>query len=185
MNDSLLLLSNFVRNPKEVGAVVPSSKFLTNEIIKNIDFEKSKYIVEQGPGLGTMTKLILKKVNQNTTLFCFEVNKKFCNYLSKNIHDKRVKIIRASAEEMSVALRKFDISKVDCIISGIPFSYFPKKKKEKIIQEIKNSLNDNGRFILYQYTNGLSRMLESYFNKVDRKFVAFNVPPSFVYVCEK
>lgn len=185
MKDSLLLLSNFVRNPKEVGAVVPSSKFLTRGIIKNIDFKNSKYIVEQGPGLGTMTKVILEKVNQNTNLFCFEVNKKFCNYLSKNIKDKRLRVVRVSAEKMNVYLQKFNIPKVDCVISGIPFSYFPKKKKEKIIQEIKNSLNDKGRFILYQYTNGLLRLLEAHFAKVEMKFVPLNIPPCFVYICEK
>ena len=65
MNDSLLLLSNFIKNPKETGAVAPSSRFLTKEIIRNIDFKASKNIVELGPGLGTFTKAILKKANAN------------------------------------------------------------------------------------------------------------------------
>ena len=71
MNDSLLLLSSFIKKPKETGAVAPSSKSLTKEIIKNIDFKSSRNIVELGPGLGTFTKAILKRANLTTKLFCF------------------------------------------------------------------------------------------------------------------
>ena len=77
MNDSLLMLSSFMKKPKEIGAIAPSSKFLTNEIIKSIDFSNSDCIVELGPGLGTFTKPLLKKANPKTKLLCFEINKKF------------------------------------------------------------------------------------------------------------
>ena len=36
MNDSLLMLSSFIKKPKETGAIAPSSKFLAKEIIKSI-----------------------------------------------------------------------------------------------------------------------------------------------------
>ena len=185
MKDHLLLLSNFIKNPREVGAVAPSSRFLTKEIIKNIDFETSKNIVELGPGLGTFTKQILKKANPNAKLFCFEVNEKFCSYLAKNIVDERMTIIRAGAENISSNLKKFNIKNVDCIVSGLPFLNFSEQKKMEIIREVKNSLNDNGKLILFQYTNGLSKALESCFSKISRTFVPLNMPPAFVYVCEK
>ena len=185
MNDSLLLFSNFIKNPSEVGAVAPSSRFLTKEIIGSIDFKMSKNIIELGPGVGTFTKAILKKAKPETRLLCFEVNKKFCRYMAKNISDKRLKIVNAGAEEISVNLKKFKMKDADCIVSGLPFQNFSVAKKARLLQEINNSLSDEGKFILFQYTNGLSKMLESYFSKVNRKFVPLNVPPSFVYVCEK
>ena len=185
MNDSLLLLSNFIKNPKEVGAVAPSSKFLTREIMKNINFETSRNIVELGPGLGTFTKSILKKAKPDARLFCFEVNKKFCSYLEKNITDDRLIVIRAGAESLGSSLKKLGIQEAGCIVSGLPFLNFSDSKKNMILKEVKNSLSEKGRFILFQYTNGLSRLLESYFSKVDRKFVPLNMPPSFIYICEK
>ena len=185
MNDSLLLLKNFIKNPKEVGAVVPSSKFLTKKIVGAIDFKRSKAIVELGPGLGTFTKAILKKSKPNAKVFCFEVSKKFCSYLTKNVIDKRLTIINASAEKLNSNLKKINIKEVDCIVSGLPFLNFSNAKKRKILNEVKNSLNEKGKFILFQYTNELSKMLKSHFNKVERKFVPLNVPPSFVYVCER
>ena len=185
MNDSLLLLSNFIKNPKETGAVATSSKFLTKEIVRNIDFNASKNIVELGPGLGTFTKPILKKANPNAKLLCFEVNKKFCSYLAKNIIDDRLIVIKAGAEKISGNLKKLKIKKVDCVVSGLPFLNFPESKKRKILEEVKNSLSDNGRFVLFQYTDGLGKLLESHFSKVSRTFVPINIPPAFVYVCEK
>ena len=185
MKDSLLLLSNFIKNPKEVGAVMPSSKFLTREIIRNINFKTSKNIVELGPGLGTFTKAILGKAKPSTKLFCFEVNKKFCSYLAERIVDKRLIVINAGAEKLSRNLKRLSIKEVDCIVSGLPFLNFSNEKIIEIFGEVKNSLSDNGRFILFQYTNGVSELLKSRFNKVERRFVPLNVPPAFVYICEK
>ena len=185
MKDTLLLFSSFIKNPKQVGAVAPSSRFLTGKIVGNIDFKKAKNIVELGPGLGTFTRAILKKASPDAKIYCFEINKEFCSYLEKNIIDKRLAIINAGAESIGNNLAKFNIRKTDYIISGLPFLNFPRAKKEKIILEIKNSLSHNGKFILFQYTNGLSTMLKLYFNKVRRTFVHLNIPPAFVYVCEK
>lgn len=129
--------------------------------------------------------MILKKSGKDARIFCFEINKKFCRHLEENITDERVIIINARAEKINENLKKFKVQKADCIISGLPFLNFSEPKKRKIIEEVKNSLNGNGKFILFQYTNGLGRLLESYFGKVERKFISLNIPPSFVYVCWK
>ena len=185
MRDSLLLFSNFIKKPREVGAVAPSSKFLTMEIIESIDFKTSKNIIELGPGAGTFTKAILKKANPDARLLCFEVNKKFCRYMAQSISDKRLAIVNAGAEKIKINLKKFKIKDADCIVSGLPFLSFSIAKKAQILKEVRNSLSDKGKFVLFQYTNGLSKMLESHFSKVNRKFVPLNVPPAFVYLCEK
>ena len=185
MKDSLMFLSNFIRNPKETGAVAPSSKYLTKEITKSIDFKNSKYIVELGPGTGIFTKAILKKASQDAKIICFEVNKKFCSYLSKNFDDDRLIVLNAGAEKIKTNLKKLNINGADCIVSGLPFKNFSNAKKRIILAETKNSLMPEGRFVVFQYTNGLSKMLKEHFNRISRKFVPLNIPPSFVYICEK
>ncbi len=185
MNDHLLMLSSFIEKPKETGAIAPSSIFLTNEIIRGIDFKNSDCIVELGPGLGTFTKPILKKAKQNAMLLCLEISKKFCSLLNKNINDRRLVLVNSGAENIAGNLRKLGVKKADCIISGLPFRNFTDAKKKKILMEVKNSLKGNGRFVLFQYTNGLDSMLKSHFKKVTRKLVLINAPPAFVYVCVK
>ncbi|MEK6891618.1 MAG: rRNA adenine N-6-methyltransferase family protein [Nanoarchaeota archaeon] len=185
MKDSLMMLANFLKNPKQTGSIAQSSKFLTREIVKNVDFKSSKCIVELGPGIGTFTKAILEKSRPDAKVVCFELNKTFCSYLNRNFNDKRLMVVNAGADKIKDNLKKFNIKEADCIISGLPFRNFSDKDKKKILKEIKDSLSYKGRFILFQYTNNLSKMLKWHFSRVSRKFVPLNMPPAFVYVCEK
>ena len=185
MKDSILLFSNFIRNPREVGALLPSSKFLAREIARNINFKRSKRIVELGPGSGTFTKLIVRKAASDAWVVCIETNKRFCSYLAKNIPDARLKIINSGAQNIRRNLKKLNIRAADCIISGLPFSNFSLVKKKRILHEVHCALAKNGRFVLFQYTNGLNKLLKKYFTEINKTFIPWNMPPSFVYVCEK
>jgi phospholipid N-methyltransferase len=184
MKDSLMFLSSFIRNPRETGALTASSKFLTREIVKNINFKKARKIAELGPGVGTFTKEILKKSHPDTNIFCFEVNRKFCRHLECSM-GSNITILNAGAQKLSENLMKLGVGKVDCIVSGLPFRNFSMAKRKKILGQVAMSLNEKGKFILFQYTNGLLELLGKYFSKVERKFVALNVPPSFIYICGK
>ena len=184
VKDSLSMLLNFLKNPKETGAIAVSSKYLTNEIIKNIDFKNSRCIVELGSGLGTVTKSILRNANPNAKVVCFEINERFCAHISKNCFDRRLIVINADAGKIREKLNELQLSKADCIVSCLPFINLSKAKRKKIISGAKDALKEGGRFILYQYSNNLGKMLDLHFSKVKRTFVPFNLPPCFVYVCE-
>ena len=54
-------ITQFLKESKMVGSVRPSSRFLMEKMLQNIDFENSKIIVELGPGTGVFTYEILKK----------------------------------------------------------------------------------------------------------------------------
>lgn len=181
----MLFFLNFMKYPKEIGSVAPSSKFLTEEILKNIDFKNAKYIVEYGPGTGRITTEILRRARKDANILCFEINKKFCSYLRKNIKDKRVIVINDSAENIKKYLKKFNTPKIDCIVSGMPFSTLPDNKKSIIIKETKDTLKSNGKFVVYQFLNQIKDYLYHYFSNISTKFVPLNIPPCFVYVCEK
>ncbi len=183
--DKLLFFSSFMKYPKEIGSIVPSSKFMINELLKNIDFKNARYIAEYGPGTGCITNEILKKARKDAKLLCFEINKEFCNYLKKSVSDKRLIIINDSAENIKKYLKKFNVPKIDYVVSGLPFSSLNANEKRIIIKETKNTLKSNGKFVIYQFLNSLKKYLYSYFPKISVKFVALNIPPCFVFVCEK
>ena len=66
-----------VKNLKTSGTLIPSSKFLAQKMLKNIDFYASNVLVELGPGNGAITHEILKNIGPNSHLICFEVNDEF------------------------------------------------------------------------------------------------------------
>lgn len=186
MDDKLLFFSAFLRYPKEIGSIMPSSKFLTDEILKNIDFKNARYIAEYGPGTGCITVEILKRARKNAKILCFETNRKFCIYLKKNVKDERLIIINDSAENIKKHMKKLNIPKIDCVVSGLPFSTLPDSKKYVIINETKKTLKSNGRFVVFQFfLNNFKKHLYNYFSNISTKFVPLNIPPCFVYVCEK
>ena len=184
MKDFLLFISNFIRNPKDTGAVVPSSRFLTKKMMEHIDFKAAENIVELGPGLGAFTKAILEKSKEDAEIFCFEINKKFCSHLRKKFDDSRLHIINKSAEKISSHLKDIGIKKADYVVSGLPFLDFSDSKRRIIINEVKNLIDGKGKFILFQYTTSIEKLLKANFSKVERKFVPMNLPPAFIYILE-
>ena len=167
MDEKVLFFSTFLRHPKEIGSIIPSSKFLINEVLKNIDFENAKCIAEYGPGTGKITAEILKRSRKDAKILCFEVNKKFCNYLRKKIKDQRLVLINDSAENIKKYLKKLNI------------------KKCFIIEEAKKSLKNSGKFVVYQFLYSFKKCIYNYFSKISIKFVPLNIPPLFVYCCGK
>lgn len=57
-----LFASNFLRDPYMLGSIIPSSRFLVNAVLDGIDWTRARVIVEYGPGVGTFTAEILRRM---------------------------------------------------------------------------------------------------------------------------
>ena len=51
----LLFALNFFRHPFMLGSIWPSSRYLVNEVLRPVDWERASVIVEYGQGVGTIT----------------------------------------------------------------------------------------------------------------------------------
>lgn len=67
----------YLTNPRSVGAIFPSSKYLSEKMIEAINFENAEYIVEYGPGTGVFTEKILKRRKADTKIILVENNNGF------------------------------------------------------------------------------------------------------------
>ena len=185
MNSQLMFFSNFLKKPKEVASVIPSSRHVINHIIKHINFDNADCIVEYGPGIGNTTNALLKRLKPDAKLICFETNRKFCNFLKNNVKDLRLKIINDTAQNLDFYLKKYKISNIDYVISGIPFSLINIEDKKAILQKTRDNLRQNGKFIVYQLSQHMKRYLGFYFEKISMDIEVRNIPPTFIFVCEK
>lgn len=177
-----IFFQNFLKNWKETGSIVPSSRFLTKKMLSAIDFSKDLTILELGPGTGVFTQEILCRMRPEASLTALEINSDFITHLRK-IRDKKFHLLETSAENISSVLKG---EKADVIISGIPFSTIKKDVRERMLVEIKNNLADGGSFIQFQYSLDLYDFLKKLFNNnIKISFVSLNIPPAFVYVCKK
>lgn len=174
-----------VKNLKTSGTIAPSSRFLAKKMVKNIDFSTSKVLVELGPGNGAITNYILKKISPETQLICFEVNEEFYNHLQK-INHPQLTVLKASAEDIEIELKKLGYSKACHIISSLPLSIIPKEISHTILKNSLNSLEKNGTYIQYQYSLTYYKYLKSVFrDAISLDFEVLNIPPAFVYRCKK
>ena len=186
MNQNLIFLSNFLKNPKEVAAIAQSSRYVIGRIVKNMDFSNAKNIVEFGPGTGIVTRSILSKMNESSNLVCFESNADFCSFLAKDISDPRLKVINDSAERLDFHLKSLEIKNADYILSGIPFSLIGQKSKQSILLKTHKALAQDGKFIVYQQYNWhMGKHLKDHFENVSMQIELRNMPPTFIFVCSK
>lgn len=175
-------LRNFLMNWKEIGSIAPSSKFLAQKMLRDIDFEEARFIVELGMGTGSITKYILKNINKNCVLLTFETNKEFCNFVDNFIKDNRLRIINDSVLNLEKYLNG---KKADYIISGIPLAHLSVDEKDHLLKKIRNSINDDGQYIQFQYTKESYKKIKSLFKTVKVEFTLLSIPPAFVYKCKK
>ncbi len=176
-------IKEFFKEKKQVGAIAPSSKFLMRKMLKPIDFSKSKCIVELGPGNGIFTKGILERMESDCQLFSFELNPNFYEHIKTEISDHRLKLINASAERIDQVLKEHNIEKADYIVSSLPLTVIPMDVKTTILDNAKECLSDDGKFIQFQYTLNAKKLLEERFAEVKIDFTPANIPPAFVYRC--
>jgi len=180
-----IFISEFLKQRKMVGAIAPSSVFLRKKMLARIDFSKNINIIELGPGTGIFTKGILKKMSSKSKLLSFELNPTFYLKLTNKIQDKRLTFINDSAENIKLHLKQNNIESVDYVISSLPLTVIPDSIKNTIINASYEALCENGIFVQFQYSLNAKKLLTSKFNCVDIVFSPLNIPPAFVYYCEK
>ncbi len=178
-------INQFMKDKKMVGSIRPSSKYLMNKMLENIDFNTARVIVELGPGTGVFTYEILKRMSHDSVLLIFELNQGFMRTLRKNIKDKRAIFIYDSAEKIQEYIQKHELGKADAIISSLPLYNFPQELRDTIVNNSFDALKDTGKYIQFQYTKQAKKMLQAKFNTVSISFTPLNFPPAFVYTCDK
>ncbi|GBG27905.1 Phosphatidylethanolamine N-methyltransferase [Hondaea fermentalgiana] len=195
-SETALFLANWVKHPVETGALAPSSEQLAEAMCDTMDLGDNSVVVELGPGTGPFTAVILKRLStsKNATYLAFELSKEFVDRLCDRFPDHKDAFLLESAERIVDALHERGLHHADTVISGLPWAIFPKSLQRKILLAVYASLRPGGRFCTFAYLQGLvlpagqnfKALLDETFEKVERSNIVWaNLPPAFVYRCEK
>lgn len=180
-----IFISQFIKNPKFTGAILPSSKKLCKKMMEGINFNKAECIVEFGPGTGVFTEELIKRRRKDTILIVIEYNREFYNNLVEKFDGiDNLYIINDSAENIKKHLKQLEINKVDYIVSGLPFTSLPCEIGERILKNTKDVLSTHGVFITFQYTLFKLKLFKYYFNSIGFKRTFLNIPPAYVLICD-
>jgi len=182
--NKLLFILQYITKPRTVGAILPSSKYLAQKMIKNIDFASAKCIAEYGAGTGVFTHQLVQKRNPNTLLLIFEMNESFCDKLKQQFANQpNMFIINDSAAKIGEYLAKFNQPHADYVISGIPFASIPKENAVAILNQTKKHIKKEGKFITFQYTLLKKDFIGQFFNEIKLTREFRNIPPAYILCC--
>ncbi|MBZ5572524.1 MAG: methyltransferase [Acidobacteriia bacterium] len=179
----LLFARTFLKFPAMLGSVIPSSRFLVNDVLSQVEWERARVIVEFGPGVGTMTQEVLKRMRPDATLVAIELNCEFVAFLQAQVPDPRLCVVHASAGEVRTVLGRLGLGRADYIISGIPYTNMPEAARREIVEESKRALGPQGALLIYQFTRTVLPYLESSFGSVRQGFQPLNVLPARIFHC--
>ena len=174
------LAANFIKD-RDVASVFPTTKKTVARICKSINFNNDIIVLEYGPGNGVFTKYLLSRITRNSKIIAVEKNKNLVALLDKKFKDRRLKIFNDSAENIKEILNSEKINKVDYIISGIPLSFLNFSEREKVVKDAYNILNDDGKFLIYQFSKKIEKLISKYFNNIHYYNQPLNIPPLFIF----
>nr|WP_145402101.1 methyltransferase domain-containing protein [Paenibacillus xylanexedens] len=177
-----LLLLGFLKNPKRVGSVIPSSKWLAQKVVHSVAWNEVSSIAELGSGTGAITRLIQHRTADPTKVFLFERDPGMRKRLKSTYPHFQVS---SNASYLYKKTTQEALQSVDCIICGLPFFNFSNEMRQRILDQIQLALKPGGTLIVYQFSLQMKRTLNHHFIVEDVAFVPSNFPPAFVYVCRK
>jgi phospholipid N-methyltransferase len=181
LSKTLLFAHNFLKHPTMLGSVIPSSRFLISHIMRQIAWKEARVIVEYGPGVGTITGEMLKRLRPDGHLVVIETNSDFVEYLSSSVSDARLHVVHGSAADTDRILGELGLDAADYIISGIPFSMMKPEVVEEVVRVTRDSLRPGGAFLVYQFSDAVLPYLRKFFSHIRQELELLNIPPARLY----
>jgi phospholipid N-methyltransferase len=179
IQERIRFFRSFLAHPRQVGAVLPTSRWAVRDMLDMANFAGARYVAELGAGTGVYTGEILKRLRADADFLAFEIDPNLVATLRERFDDPRIRIINDSAENIENYLN----GAVDIIVSAIPFTSLPEDAKESVFRAAARALAPEGVMVQIQYSTMLQRDLTRRFASVRRRLSPLNVPPAFLYAC--
>jgi phospholipid N-methyltransferase len=171
----------FLREPQQVGSVIPSSRFLERRIVTIGSVRAARTVVELGPGTGGTTHALLRALPADSRLLAIEIDAHFARALRREIADPRLVVHEGSAEHVGSTLAAHGLPAPEVVVSGIPFSTMPAAVGQAILRSVWEALAPGGCFVAYQFRDRVAVLGRGILGRPDVDLELLNVPPMRVY----
>lgn len=173
----MLFLRQTLSHPKMVGAIIPTSRLAVDATLAGVDWDRCRLFVEYGPGTGAFTRRVLERAHRDARVIAIDLNPDFTDYLRRNISDRRLSVVRGSAEDVERIIAAEGHEAADYVLSGLPFSTLPEGIGDRIVAATHRCLRPGGQFLVYQYSLFAKKLLDRVFDQVDCDRAWLCVPP--------
>ena len=190
--DHLLFLGRFLRSPRSVGAIAPSSRFLAERMVSSIELTGGVRVVELGPGTGACTAAIARVLPADARFLGIDRESAFVDLLRERWPQHEY--VCDTVENLSAIARARNLLPLDHIISGLPFASLPRPVTLAVLDAVRDTLRPGGTFTTFQYVHAYgmsaarefrSQMHERFGLPASRETVVRNLPPALVLTWRK
>ena len=189
VRDGLGFFGNFLKNPTSVGAVLPSSRYLSRALVGDLShLQEGDLVLEYGPGTGPMTSVIDDRLPRGARYLGVELQETFCDQLRARCPGMAFHC--GSAGEVQQITREHGLPRPARVVSGLPFASLPAAVQDAVVDGLVWALRDSdGDFRTFQYAHAYSMkaarrfraLMEERFVRCERIGpIVRNVPPAFV-----
>lgn len=187
IEEHLTFLGRFLRHPRQVGALAPSSRTLARAMLQDIPLTPGRRIVELGPGSGAFTREVIRQLPAGATFLAVDIDPQFCRELKARWPSLDCEC--GSAADLSAMIAARGWAGADHIISGLPFASLPAALSRSILAAVQSVLLPRGTFTTFQYIHAYPTPPASAFRRemdgrfgpmAARRAVFRNLPPAFV-----
>jgi phosphatidylethanolamine/phosphatidyl-N-methylethanolamine N-methyltransferase len=147
--DDLRFLLRWLRRPRGLGAVVPSSQALAAALAGQIDMAAPGTVIELGAGTGNVTHGLLDAGVAPDDLVVVEREAQFCATLTARFPELRV--VEGDVRDMKALLRVLGIRQVKAVVSSLPLLNFSKQDRRRVVSQVIRVLAPDGVFVQYTY----------------------------------
>ena len=139
----------WMKNPKNVGSVVPTSELMARRMASVIDPHSNLPVLELGPGTGVITRAILQRGVAADQLYCVEYSPEFAKKLR---HDfAGVNIVEGNAFDLTTTLGGLGDLKFDCVVSALPLLSFPRAMRIQLITDLLTRIPAGRPIVQFSY----------------------------------
>ena len=182
-----LFFRRFLRNPREVGALCPSTRYLGEAMVRGLSLQPGDVVLEYGPGTGSLTDVIVPWVERTpgARYVGIEREQHFCDVLHRRFPAHE--FVHGSVEDVRDLLAARTLPPPRAILSGLPLILLP--AMAQIVATAAAVLAPGGEFRTFSYVQSaplraarrLRRQMRSTFASFHTSpLVLRNFPPAWV-----
>jgi phospholipid N-methyltransferase len=186
-HEHLLFLGRFVRSPRTVGAIAPSSRGLARRMLDGLEWRPGARVAELGPGTGIVTEAIARRLPEDGRCLAVDRDPAFVARLRGRW--PHVEVVGDGAERLAALGEARGWLPFDHIVSGLPFASLPAATTRLVLDAIHDTLRPGGTFTTFQYVHAFRLgaaqafrrdMTDRMGGEPARTLAAANLPPAWV-----
>lgn len=147
--DELRFLRGWIKTPRAVGAILPTSAAVSRLMASVIDTASELPVLELGAGTGVITRAILARGIAPQKLHLVEYSADFAAHLRRSF--PRVNVVQGDAFDLSSTLGEDRNLVFDAVISGVPLLNFPVAQRIAYVEDLLDRLPPGRPVVQFTY----------------------------------